>query len=100
MSWRQARQSSGEKEAAEALAAGLAELRQIDRVTRHELAAMRWQHARAVSSNEHTQSLIRLPSATSKGTLQQAGSCSEHRQDAQLHDSSCSAHCTAMQGAA
>ena len=60
-----------EKEATEALDVGLAELWQVDRVTRRQLAAMRWQHARAVLSSEHKQSLIRLPSATSKGVLQQ-----------------------------
>lgn len=32
---------------------------------------MRWQHARAVLSSKHKQSLIRLPTTTSKGTLQQ-----------------------------
>ena len=64
-----------EKEATEALDAGLGELRQIDMLTRHQLAAMRWQHARAVLSSEHKQSLIRLPSGTAKGTLHQASFC-------------------------
>ena len=87
-----------EKEATEALDAGLAELRQIDGVTRRQLAAMRWQHARAVLSSEHKQSLIRLPSATSKGTLQQASLRKEGWQRDYLCDSSLLAHCTAVQG--
>ena len=87
-----------EKEATEALDTGLAELRQVDMVTRHQLAAMRWQHARAVLSSEHKQSLIRLPSATSKGTLQQASLRKEDWQRDYLCDSSWSSRRTAVQG--
>ena len=87
-----------EKEATEALEAGLAELRQIDMVTRRQLAAMRWQHARAVLSSEHKQSLIRLPSATSKGTLQQASFCRGYLKRVHLSSSFWSAKRTSVQG--